>query len=316
MTAYDTSPFLPALPAGHAFPVEKYRRLRDAVQRAGLPVRLRAAPRAHLGWVLAVHDAHYVGRVLAGTLTAAEQRRLGLPWSRALAERALRICGAAVAACQDALDLGVGLVLGGGGHHADRASGRGFCVFNDLAVVARWARANGVGRVLVVDCDVHQGDGTASLLRHDPGVFTLSVHAAGNRPFGPVGSDLDVALPHGCGDREYLGALQDALVWVLGRFQPELVLYVAGADPLRGDRLGRLALSAEGLRTRDRMVLALARRAAAAVVVTLGGGYAEPVERAVQVHLGTVREVVRSAAAGGLAAGTAAEGGEAPCGRA
>lgn len=202
MTAYDTSPFLPALPPGHPFPVGKYRRLRDAVQRAGLPVQLRAAPGPDLGWVLAVHDADYVKRVLAGTLTAAEQRRLGLPWSRALAERALRICGAAVAACQDALDLGVGLVLGGGGHHADRASGRGFCVFNDLAVAARWARANGVGRVLVADCDVHQGDGTASLLRDDPRVFTLSVHAAGNRPFGPVGSDLDVALPDGCGDLE------------------------------------------------------------------------------------------------------------------
>lgn len=298
VTAYDTSPFVPLLPPGHRFPMQKYRRLRTAIEQAHVPVQLDVAPRADLRWILAVHDAAYVGRVLAGALSEAEQRKLGFPWSAALVERALRSCGAAVAACHDALERGVGLVLGGGGHHADRSTGRGFCVFNDLAVAARWAQANGVGRVLVADCDVHQGDGTAALFQDDPQVFTLSVHAKGNRPFGMVRSDLDVELPDGCGDLEYLDALEGALGWILRTFRPELVLYVAGADPLQGDRLGRLALSAEGLRMRDRVVLTLARRHGAAVVVTLGGGYAEPVERTVRVHLGTVQEVVSTALVG------------------
>lgn len=299
VTAYDTSAFLPPLPAGHPFPAAKYRLLRQTLER--LPqLRLKEAPRADLPWVLAMHDPGYVARVLTGALSAAEQRRLGLPWSPELAERALRTCGATLAACRDALRSGLGLVLGGGSHHAHRSFGRGFCVFNDLAVAARWAVAQGVQRVLIVDCDVHPGDGTGALLRDEPRVFTLSVHARGNCVFGPTCSDLDVQLPDGCRDPEVLRALEAALSYALRRVEPELVLYVAGADPLCGDRLGRLAMSEEGLRNRDRLVFTLVRSLGAGLVVTLGGGYAEPVERTVRVHEGTVREAVLAA---GVASG-------------
>ncbi len=294
LVAYDTSPFEIPLPPGHPFPMRKYRMLREAVAAAGLHGLLRTAPRAELGWVLEVHDRAYVRRVLHGRLSAAEVRRLGLPWSPELAERALRSCGATAAACGDARARGVGLVLGGGGHHALRAAGRGFCVFNDLAVGVRFAQRAGARRVLVVDCDVHQGDGTAALFAHDPTVFTFSLHARGNFPFDKARSDLDVELPDGAGDEVYLRALGETLPGVLRTFRPDLVLYVAGADPLAGDRMGRLGLSGEGLAHRDRFVLGLARAQGVPVAVTLGGGYGEPLEETVRAHLRTVREVLRA----------------------
>lgn len=293
LVAYDTSPFEIPLPEGHPFPIRKYRMLRQALEAEGLGELLWTAPRAELRWVLEVHDRAYVHRVLSGTLSEAEQRRLGLPWSPQLAERALRSCGATVAACADALVRGVGLALAGGGHHAQRSAGRGFCVFNDLAVAARFAQHQGLERILIVDCDVHQGDGTAALFTGDATVFTFSIHARGNFPFRKARSDLDIELPDGAGDGVYLRALREALPAVLVAFRPDLLLYVAGADPLVTDRLGRLALSPQGLAERDRFVLETARSAGIPVGVTLGGGYGLPLEHTVRVHLGTVREVLR-----------------------
>lgn len=291
LVAYDLSPFPLPLPRGHRFPAGKYRELRRCLQ--ALPgLDLRTPPRSELKWILAVHEAGYVDRVLRGALSEAEERRIGLPWSRQLVERALRLCGAAVCACRDALAGRPGLVLGGGGHHARRGAGAGFCVFNDLAVAARFAQTQGVRRVLIVDCDVHQGDGTAELFADDPGVITFSIHARGNFPFTKARSDWDVEVPDGAGDDVYLGLLEPNLLAALAAARPELVLYVAGADPLAGDRLGRLALTPTGLRERDRMVLRLVCESGASVLVTLGGGYAEPITRTVRAHAGTVEEVL------------------------
>ena len=285
------------LPSGHRFPLPKYRLLREAVEREGLGevVASDAAPWALLA---AVHDAGYLGRVRRGDLTRREERALGLPWSPELVERGRRSTQGTVHAARDALADGIGMNLGGGTHHAASAQGRGYCLFNDVAVAIAALRAEGaLDRALVVDCDVHQGDGTAELLAGDPRSFTLSLHGGANYPFKRATSDLDVDLPTGTGDDAYLAALEAALEHAVPAARADLVFFLAGADPWQGDRLGRLALTKAGLRARDALVLDTAERAGAAVCVALAGGYAPDVADTVEINLATARAVAARAPA-------------------
>jgi acetoin utilization deacetylase AcuC-like enzyme len=291
------------LPEGHRFPLPKYRLLREAVEREGLGEVCASDPAS---WELlgAVHAPEYLEAVRTGTLGAAEQRALGLPWSAQLVERGRRSTQGTVNAARDALVGGYGMNLGGGTHHAARAAGRGYCLFNDVAVTVAALRADGaLGRVLIVDCDVHQGDGTAELLAGDEAAYTLSVHGGANYPFHRATSDLDVDLPTGTGDDAYLQALEDALARALPAARPNLVVFLAGADPWAGDRLGRLALTKAGLRARDALVLDTAERAGAPVCVALAGGYAPDVTDTVEINLATARAV--AARAGSPLAGPA-----------
>ncbi|MEQ8496512.1 MAG: histone deacetylase, partial [Gammaproteobacteria bacterium] len=259
-------------------------------QAAGLPgAILQEAPAAPRGALTRVHDAAYVARVLDSGLAPAEQRRLGLPWSPALAERSLRSVGGTLAACAAARAGGIAVNLAGGTHHAGAASGAGFCVFNDVAIAARELLASGAARrVLIVDCDVHQGDGTATLLATCPAAFTFSIHAARNYPHRKARSDLDIALPDGTADDAYLALLADGLTHAVSAARAEFALYLAGADAWSGDRLGRLALSKAGLRARDELVLATLEAEGCAVAVVMGGGYAEDIADIVDIHFRTV----------------------------
>jgi acetoin utilization deacetylase AcuC-like enzyme len=278
------------LPDQHRFPIDKYTLLRERVAADGNEVR--DAERVPWAWLEAVHDPDLVARIRSGDLSVREQRALGLPWSPALVERGRRSVGGTVAAARLALEGGLGMNLGGGTHHAGRAFARGYCLFNDVAVALARLRAEGrVRRALVVDCDVHQGDGTADLLGPDPDCFTLSLHGARNYPFQRISSDLDVDLPSGTGDDDYLEALADALDHAVLRANAELAFYLAGADPWKGDRLGHLALTKAGLRARDELVLD--RLQDSAICVVLAGGYAEDVRDTVEIHAATVAAVAR-----------------------
>ena len=296
MVAFYTDHFVLPLPDGHTFPMAKYSRLREMVVAEGLiaPADLRVPGAATRDELLLVHTARYVDAVIDGTLDAREQRRIGFPWSPAMAERARRSVGATIAATRQALGDGVSANLAGGTHHAFPDHGEGYCVFNDVAVAARVAqRDHAISRVLVVDLDVHQGNGTARVFAGDDAVFTLSMHAAGNFPFRKEQSDLDVELPDGSGDEAYLAALDDALDTALARAEPGLVFYVAGADPYEGDRLGKLKLTIAGLRERDRRVLDRVRRfggSGVPCVVTMAGGYCPDVDTIASIHANTLRE--------------------------
>jgi acetoin utilization deacetylase AcuC-like enzyme len=283
------------LPAGHRFPLPKYRLLREAVERDGLGAVCASEPAP---WELlgAVHAPEYLEAVRTGALGRREERALGLPWSEQLVERGRRSTQGTVNAARDALERGHGMNLGGGTHHAGRAQARGYCLFNDVAVaIAALRREGAVGRVLVVDCDVHQGDGTAELLASDPAAFTLSLHGGANYPFRRATSDLDVDLASGTGDDAYLEALEGALGRAVPAARPDLVVFLAGADPWEGDRLGRLALTKAGLRARDALVLDTAERAGAPVCVALAGGYAPDVADTVEINLATARAVAARA---------------------
>jgi acetoin utilization deacetylase AcuC-like enzyme len=277
------------LPDGHKFPIDKYERLRRRVEASGVIVH-ESEP-VPWEWLAAVHDAELLARIRDGTMTVREQRGLGLPWSEVLVERGRRSVGGTLGAAEHALEHGIGMNLGGGTHHAGRTFARGYCLFNDVAVTLARLRAQGrVRRALVVDCDVHQGDGTAQILGPDPDAFTLSLHGARNYPFERIPSDLDVDLPTGTGDVAYLGALSDALDTALA-FDFDVAFYLAGADPWEGDRLGRLALTKAGLRARDEHVMGRLT-ARAPVVVVLAGGYAPDVDDTVEINAATL-EVVR-----------------------
>ncbi|MCD5327489.1 histone deacetylase [Chromobacterium piscinae] len=289
MRIYRTDQFALPLPAGHRFPAEKYRLLAERVS-AFAADRMETAPAATRGELLHAHHPDYVDAVLNGALDAAGQREIGLPWSTELAERSQRSVGATVAASRAALLEGCGVNLAGGTHHAGPDRGSGFCVFNDIAVASMLMLAEGrVRRVLILDLDVHQGDGTAAIAAGEPRIFTFSMHGARNFPFSRVDSDWDIDLPDGTEDGDYLGALERALPDLFARARPDLVCYLAGADPYRGDRLGRLALSPQGLAERDRMVMDACRRRDAALVVTMAGGYAVPITDTVTIQAETVR---------------------------
>jgi acetoin utilization deacetylase AcuC-like enzyme len=292
MKLYYTDKFELPLPPGHRFPIQKYALLRERVMASGLvpPEWLQMPHAATDREIVRVHDPAYLDRVKTGELTVKEVRRLGFPWSPELVERSCRSVGGTLAACRAALDEGWGVNLAGGTHHAFPDHGKGYCVFNDSAVAARAVQADGrARRILILDCDVHQGDGTAVIFRGDPTVFTFSIHGEKNYPFHKQESDLDVALPDGANDSVYLAALEQGLRQALQRSRPELIIYLAGADPYEDDRLGRLALSKAGLAERDRMVFDQCRRAGLPVAVTMAGGYARTVEDTVDIHFETVR---------------------------
>jgi acetoin utilization deacetylase AcuC-like enzyme len=280
------------LPEGHRFPAAKYRLLRERLEAhaaAGAALEFVEPHAATDDELLRVHDRAYVGRVLSGTLSPAEVRRIGFPWSRALVERSLRSTGAAVDAAAAALEDGVAASLAGGTHHAGTDFGEGYCVFNDTAVAAREMQARGAARrVLILDCDVHQGNGTAQIFAADPSVFTMSIHGAKNFPLRKHPGTLDVPLPDGTGDAEYLRALAAAIEESFARAGADLVLYIAGADPYLDDRLGRLAVTKAGLAERDRLVLATARRAGTPVAIVCGGGYCADLDAIVDIHATTM----------------------------
>ncbi len=297
MKAYYSDHFVLPLPPGHRFPMQKYRLLREAVERQVAGLELCEAPAASDGELALAHHPAYILRVTEGTLSADEQKAIGFPWSPRMAERARRSVGATIAACRAALDQGASANLAGGTHHAYAASGGGFCVYNDAAVAARLMQAERrVQRVAIVDLDVHQGNGTAAILARDDSIFTLSVHGAHNYPFSKECSDLDVALPDGTGDGEYLEALDRALALLAQRFDPQLIIYLAGADPHEGDRLGRLKLSADGLAARDRRVFSFAAQRRLPVALTMAGGYGRDLTCVVDIHARSVAAAARHAA--------------------
>lgn len=296
MRAYYSDHFVLPLPEGHKFPMAKYSRLRERILAEGIisAEQLHEAPAAEWADLALVHDRGYLDAVAHGTVPADIQRRIGFPWSPQMVERARRSIGATIAAARAALDEGTAANLAGGTHHAFADRGEGYCVFNDVAVASRvLQREHHARRIAVVDLDVHQGNGTASIFRDDPSVFTFSMHGAQNFPFRKETSDLDVPLADGMGDEEYLALLGLHLAEVLNRHQPDFVFYLAGADPYEGDRLGRLKLTIDGLRRRDELVLGDCRRAGLPVAVSMSGGYAHDIDAIVTIHANTIRSAVR-----------------------
>ncbi|HEX9844696.1 MAG TPA: histone deacetylase, partial [bacterium] len=267
------------LPARHRYPRARFQVVRERLLAEGTLLPGHVRPAAPVPWALLerVHDADYLRDVRDGTLSPRAVREIGLPFSPALVERARAAVGATCAAAWHALEAGAAGVLGGGTHHAFADRAAGYCLFNDVAVAIRELQSrHAVHRVAIVDLDVHQGNGSAEIFRHDPGVFTFSLHGERNWPYRKSTSDFDLPLPDGTGDAAYLAALEPPLRRLLESFRPDLVFYLAGADPLHNDRLGRLALTHDGLLARDRLVLGLCADHYLPVVVTLGGGYAVP----------------------------------------
>jgi len=290
--AFYSDHFVLPLPEGHKFPMAKYSGLRERILAEGIvgPQHLHEAPAASWDDLRLVHDPAYVDAVANGTLPREAQRRIGFPWSPQMVERSRRSVGATIAAARVALEEGVAANLAGGTHHGFADRGEGFCVFNDVAVAARvLQRDRQARRIAVVDLDVHQGNGTAAIFAGDETVFTFSMHGEKNFPFRKETSDLDVALPDGTGDDDYLELLRSHLPGVLNRHQPDFVFYLAGADPYEGDRLGRLKLTIAGLRTRDEMVFDACRRIGQPVAVTMSGGYANDVDAIITIHANTIR---------------------------
>jgi acetoin utilization deacetylase AcuC-like enzyme len=306
MNVFYSDTFVLPLPKHHRFPMAKYRLLRERLIEAGIlaPDDLQIPEAISWADLRLVHDPAYVDAVASGTLPPDAQRRIGFPWSEMMVERSRRSVGATLAAARQALDGArraargfqpLSANLAGGTHHAFRDRGEGYCVFNDVAVAATvLLREGAIARAAVVDCDVHQGNGTAAIFRHEPAVFTFSLHGARNFPFRKEVSDLDVTFEDGAGDDEYLAALAGHLPRVLDAHRPDLVFYLGGADPYEGDRLGHLKLTIEGLRARDRMVFDACRERELPVAVTMSGGYAPDVDAIVTIHANTIVEAVRS----------------------
>lgn len=295
MKVFYSDPFTFPLPVEHRFPLAKYRLLRERIERwpASSGVELVLAPRATRDELLLVHSADYVDGFCAGTLAADHQRRIGFPWSPELVERSLRSCGGTLAAARVALHEGAAVYLAGGTHHARADQGAGYCVFNDVAVGARLVqREGGIARVLVVDTDVHQGDGTAAIFAGDDCVFTFSIHGAENFPAAKAASALDVAVPSGSGDDVYLPMLAEGLAAAFARSSPQFVFFLSGADPLVGDRLGRLRISKEGLAARDQIVFDACRARQLPMVTVMGGGYGKDLADTVDAYETTVRLAV------------------------
>ncbi len=298
LSAFYADHFVLPLPAGHRFPMAKYAQLRQRLSQELPSVSLNEALAASDGELALAHTPAYIQAVVQGGLSAAAQREIGFPWSPAMVERSRRSVGATVQACRHVMAHG-GLAanLAGGTHHAYADRGSGFCVFNDVAVAARLMQAeHGRAhrthtplRVAVVDLDVRQGNGTASIFARDPSVFTLSLHGERNFPFRKESSDLDIELPDGCNDDGYLEALDRALDELGQRFEPGLVIYLAGADPHEGDRLGRLALTFDGLEARDRRVMEWAWQRRTPLAFCMAGGYGVDIDQTVQAQVNTYR---------------------------
>lgn len=299
MNAFVTEMFPLPLPQGHRFPREKYLLLRERIDASGLfrPGQLLIPHAATDEELLRVHTADYIDRVQFGTLTEAEQRRIGFPWSPELAERSRRSTGGTIDAARAALSDGVAITLAGGTHHAFPDAGEGFCIFNDVAVAARAMQAERrVHRVVIIDLDVHQGNGTAFIFRDDPTVFTFSVHGQHNFPLRKEPSDLDIGLPDDTGDDAYLAAVETGTREALRRADADFALYLAGADPHENDRLGRMKVTAAGLRQRDELVLGLLHQANIPVAVCIAGGYGKDIAVTAELYFQTVQTCVAWAA--------------------
>ena len=288
--------FVLPLPQGHRFPMEKYSRLRQRLENdaQSIPFELLVPESATLEQLCLAHDRAYVERVFTGQMSEKEMRRIGFPWTPQLVERARRSVGGTIAACRAALQESASANLAGGTHHAYAEHGEGYCVFNDVAVAARAMQVEGgARRVVIVDCDVHQGNGTAAILAGDPSIFTFSIHGDKNFPFHKEKSDLDIALPDGAGDDAYLSALETGLHQALEQARADLAIYLAGADPYAGDRLGRLALSKAGLLERDVRVMQACRQVGLPLAVVMAGGYARNIEDIVDIHYQTISTLAR-----------------------
>ena len=295
MKAFYHDHFVLPLPEGHRFPMSKYSLLRDKLvaDASLMDVQLLESDPASDEQLLRVHTLEYLEKVKQGTLSEKEIRRLGFPWSPQLLERSRRSVGGTIAACRAALQEGIAANLAGGTHHAHPDYGSGYCVFNDAAVAARAMQAEDrARRILIVDCDVHQGDGTAAIFAGDPSVYTFSIHGAKNFPFHKKESDLDLALPDGTGDTAYLEALKAGLDKSLQSPPFDLAIFLAGADAYGDDRLGRLNLSKAGLCQRDRLVFERCRQMGVPVAVVMAGGYARQVEDTVEIHVQTIHIAV------------------------
>lgn len=279
------------LPETHRFPAHKYRLLRQRVLAEGLvpAERLIPAPAATAAQLARAHTAAYLQRLADGQLSAQELRRIGLPWSPELVTRVTYTVGATIAAARTALRDGIGLSLGGGTHHACRDHGEGYCLINDVVVAARVMQAEGrIRRAVIIDCDVHQGNGTAEITAGDETIYTFSIHGEKNFPFRKVAGDLDIGLPDGTGDAAYLAALGPGVAQALSAARADLAFYLAGADVHERDRLGRLALTRAGMAARDRLVLTALRAAGLPVVVLMAGGYGRDIHETVGLYAQTV----------------------------
>jgi acetoin utilization deacetylase AcuC-like enzyme len=293
MRVFHSNQYVIDLPANHKFPIIKYAKIRERLEAEGTLAKedIYEPALASRDEILLAHTADYHDRFVAGQLSARELRRLGLPWSEALVRRSRYAVAGTMAAAHQALRTGSSANLGGGTHHAFADHGEGFCVFNDIAVAINLLRAEGaVRRAAVIDCDVHQGNGTAAIFANEPEVFTLSLHGEKNYPLVKQQSTIDVAFADDTEDEEYLHALQESLAPVLERFRPDIVFYQAGVDPLLQDRLGRLALTHEGLLRRDEIIFKACHRGSIPCVTTLGGGYGRNVEDTVEAHCNTIRK--------------------------
>jgi acetoin utilization deacetylase AcuC-like enzyme len=298
MKIFYTDIFPIPLPEHHSFPKDKYLQLRMRIleELGDQPVELRVPEPATDEDILRAHDPDYVLRFKNGELSPKEVRRVGLPWSAEIVKRTRYSVGGTLAACRAALEDGVAVNLGGGTHHAFPDHGQGYCWLNDIAIASRAVQAAGLVRqVLIIDCDVHQGNGTAATLKDDASIFTFSIHGKNNFPYRKEKSDLDVELPDGAQDADYLAALDEGIMRSIKNFSAELVIYLAGADPYREDRFGRLALTKEGLCQRDRLVLQRCREAELPITVTMAGGYARNLKDIVDINFQTILSALESA---------------------
>jgi acetoin utilization deacetylase AcuC-like enzyme len=291
MIAYYTDTFVLPLPDGHRFPMLKYKRLREQILETGLltPAELHIPEAASDEAILRCHDIDYLEKVKHGTLSRREITRIGFPWSEQLVERSRRSVGATICAARQALRDGASVNLAGGTHHAGRDHGEGYSVFNDVVIAARALQAEQrAERILVIDCDVHQGNGTASICQDDASIYTFSIHGQKNFPFRKIDGDLDIGLADGTDDGGYLSMLEIALERAFFEADADFVIYVSGADPYMEDKLGKLTLSRQGLRERDEMVMQFCGDANLPVAVVMAGGYAPDVEDIVSIHLQTI----------------------------
>ena len=274
--------------------MEKYSKLRNLVGTVE-GIELVEAPAASDTQILYAHDPQYLIKIIQGNLDPKEQREIGFPWSEKMVERSRRSAGATVAACKAAMSEGVAVNLAGGTHHAYRDMGSGFCVFNDSAIAARALQkeVSDKLKIAIIDLDVHQGNGTASILQQDSSIFTLSIHGENNFPFKKEVSDLDFGLADECEDQTYLQALGNCLDELDTRFRPDSLIFLAGADPHEGDRLGRLKISSEGMRLRDQAVLQYALDRNLPIALSMAGGYGKEIESTVQIHFQTIKTALQ-----------------------
>ena len=278
---------------GHVFPIRKFELVRDRLLQEGTlePEDLVEPEPASIAQVLQVHTEDYLTRLRAGALNKSEIRRLGLPWSESLVRRSFYAVGGTIAAAQTAIETGIGSNLAGGTHHSFADRGEGFCVLNDVAIAIRTLQRDlKLRRSAIVDCDVHQGNGTATIFAGDDQVFTFSIHGAKNYPLFKARSTLDVDLDDGTEDQPYLDVLRASLPAVFAH-HPDIVFYLGGADPYAGDKLGRLSLSIAGLRERDELVLRACRKRGIPIVTVMSGGYGEAISDTVEIHCNTIRAV-------------------------